>query len=181
MARLLEFYKKEVVPKLMEKYKYDSVMQVPRLLKISVNMGIGEGSRDIKLIDSAMDDLAMITGQRPVMTRARKSISNFKIREGMPVGCKVTLRKSRMYEFLDRFINVVLPRVRDFRGVPDNSFDGRGNYTLGVTEQSIFPEVNVDKMLKVQGMDITFVTSSDTDEEAKEFLALLGMPFRKRR
>ncbi len=181
MARLLEFYKKEVVPKLMEKYKYDSVMQVPRLLKISVNMGIGEGSRDIKLIDSAMDDLAMITGQRPVMTRARKSISNFKIREGMPVGCKVTLRKSRMYEFLDRFINVVLPRVRDFRGVPDNSFDGRGNYTLGVTEQSIFPEVNVDKMLKVQGMDITFVTSSNTDEEAKELLALLGMPFRKRR
>ncbi len=181
MARLLEHYKKEIVPKLMEKFSYDSVMQVPRLMKISINMGIGEGAKDIKLIDAAMDDLAMITGQRPVITRARKSISNFKIREGMPIGCKVTLRKTKMYEFLDRFINIVLPRVRDFRGVPDNSFDGMGNYTLGITEQSIFPEVNVDKILNVQGMDITFVTSAKSDEEAKELLALLGMPFRKRR
>lgn len=180
VPRLLRRYKEEIVPEMMNRFGYKSVMQVPRLEKIVINMGIGEAARDIKLLEQAMDDLAMITGQRPAVRRARKSISNFKIRKGMPVGCKVTLRRARMYEFFDRLINVILPRLRDFRGVSENSFDGRGNYTIGLAEQTIFPEVDLDKVTRVQGMDITFVTTAKTDEEGRVLLELLGMPFRKR-
>ncbi len=180
VPRLLKKYREEIVPELMNRFGYESVMQVPRLEKIVINMGIGEAARDIKLLESAMDDLAMITGQRPAIRRARKSISNFKIRRGMPVGCKVTLRRARMYEFFDRFVNIILPRLRDFRGVPLSSFDGRGNYNLGIAEQTIFPEIDLDKVSRVQGMDIAFVTTAETDEEAKALLELLGMPFRKR-
>ncbi len=180
VPRLLKKYREEIVPELMNRFGYKSVMQVPRLEKIVINMGIGEAARDIKLLESAMEDLAMITGQRPAIRRARKSISNFKIRRGMPVGCKVTLRRARMYEFFDRFVNIILPRLRDFRGVPLSSFDGRGNYNLGIAEQTIFPEIDLDKVSRVQGMDIAFVTTAETDEEAKALLELLGMPFRKR-
>ncbi len=180
VPRLLKKYKEEIIPEMMNRFGYKSVMQVPRLEKIVINMGIGEAARDIKLLEQAMDELAMITGQRPAIRRARKSISNFKIRKGMPVGCKVTLRRARMYEFFDRLVNVILTRLRDFRGVSRNSFDGRGNYSIGLAEQTIFPEVNLDKVTRVQGMDITFVTTAETDEEARSLLELLGMPFRKR-
>ncbi len=180
IPRLLKRYREEVIPEMMRRFGYKSVMQVPRLEKIVINMGIGEAARDIKILEQAMDELAMITGQRPAIRRARKSISNFKIRRGMPVGCKVTLRRARMYEFFDRFVNIILPRLRDFRGVPVNSFDGRGNYNFGLAEQTIFPEVDLDKVTRVQGMDIAFVTTAKTDEEARVLLELLGMPFRRR-
>ncbi len=180
LPRMAKKYKEEVIPEMMNRFGYKSVMQVPRIEKIVINMGIGEGARDIKVLEKAMDELAMITGQRPSIRRARKAISNFKIRKGMPIGCKVTLRRARMYEFLDRFINVILPRLRDFRGVPRNSFDGRGNYNLGISEQTIFPELDLDKVDRVQGMDIAFVTTAKTDEEAMALLELMGMPFRKR-
>ncbi len=180
IPRLLERYRSEIIPEMIRRFGYKSVMQVPALEKIVINMGIGEGARDIKILEQAMNELAMITGQMPCIRRARKSISNFKIRRGMPVGCKVTLRRARMYEFFDRFVNIILPRLRDFRGVPANSFDGRGNYNLGLAEHTIFPELDLDKVTRVQGMDIAFVTTAETDEEARVLLELLGMPFRKR-
>lgn len=177
MSRLKEKFKNEAVPALMEKFQYKNVMQVPKLEKIIINMGVGKAKEDSKALDNAMRDLAIITGQRPVATKARKSVSNFKIRQGMSIGCKVTLRGSKMYEFADKLFNIALPRVRDFRGVSANSFDGRGNYSLGVKEQLIFPEIEYDKIGDIQGMDIIIVTSAKTDEEAKELLSLLGMPF----
>ncbi len=178
MSRLLEFYQKECVPKLMQEFRYTSPMQAPRLEKVVVNMGLGEAIQNIKLLDSAAQELATITGQKPVVTRARKSIAAFKLREGMPIGCMVTLRRSRMYNFMDKLVNVVLPRVRDFRGLSDKAFDGRGNYTLGIKEQIIFPEIDYDKIDKIKGMNITIVTTAQTDEEGKHLLKLLGMPFR---
>ena len=178
--RLKELYYKEIVPAMMKKFGYKNIMQVPKLVKIVVNMGVGQATQDPKLIDMAMDELAKITGQRPIVRRARKSISNFKLRKGMPIGCKVTLRRERMYEFLDRLINAAIPRIRDFRGLSDKSFDGRGNYTLGIREHIIFPEINVDEVERIFGMDITIVTTAKTDEEAYELLRLFGMPFRKR-
>jgi len=178
LPRLAEFYKKNVVPALMEQYKYGSVMEVPRLVKISINQGIGAATQDKKLIDVALGELSIITGQKPVATYSKKAISNFKLREKMPIGVKVTLRSQKMYEFLDRFITVALPRVRDFRGINDNSFDGRGNYTLGITEQIIFPEIDLDKINKIAGMDITFVTTAKTDAEAYTLLKELGLPFK---
>lgn len=177
VPRLQEKYEKEVVKALMEKFGYKNIMEVPKLDKIVVNMGVGEAKDNAKVLESAMADLQLITGQKPILTRAKKSIANFKIRENMPIGCKVTLRKDRMFEFADKLINVALPRVRDFRGVSDKSFDGRGNYSLGVKEQLIFPEVEYDKIDKVRGMDIIFVTTAKTDEEARELLRFLGMPF----
>ncbi|MCM8710786.1 50S ribosomal protein L5 [Clostridium sp. SYSU_GA19001] len=177
VPRLQERYEKEVVPALMEKFGYKNIMEVPKLEKIVVNMGVGEAKDNAKVLESAMADLQLITGQKPILTRAKKSIANFKIRQNMPIGCKVTLRKNRMYEFADKLMNVALPRVRDFRGVSDKSFDGRGNYSLGVKEQLIFPEVEYDKIDKVRGMDIIFVTTAKTDEEARELLRFLGMPF----
>ncbi len=179
MARLKEYYKKEVVPLLMRKFGYKNVMQVPKLEKIVINMGLGEAVQNIKVIDYAMQDLMAITGQRPVVTRARKSIASFKLRKGMPIGVKVTLRGDRMYEFFDRLISIAIPRMKDFRGLPTKSFDGRGNYTLGIREQIIFPEINYDKIDKIRGMNITICTTAKTDEEAKELLALMGFPFRK--
>ncbi len=179
MARLKEYYKKEVVPLLMKKFGYKNVMQVPKLEKIVINVGLGEAVQNIKAIDYAMQDIMMITGQRPVVTRARKSIASFKLRKGMPIGVKVTLRGDRMYEFFDRLVNIAIPRMKDFRGLPTKSFDGRGNYTLGVKEQIIFPEINYDKIDKIRGMNITICTTAETDEEAKELLALMGFPFRK--
>ena len=179
IPRIKTQYNNEIVPKLMEQFQYKSIMQVPRLLKISVNQGIGAATSDKKLVDVAIEEMATITGQRPVATRAKKSISNFKLREQMPIGARVTLRDYRMYEFLDRLINIALPRVRDFRGINDKSFDGRGNYTLGITEQIIFPEIDIDKVNRISGMDITFVTSAKTDAEAYALLAALGMPFKK--
>jgi large subunit ribosomal protein L5 len=179
-ARLYEKYKTEIVPKLKEQFSYKSVMQVPRLHKIVINMGVGEAASDQKILDEAIKDLETITGQKPSVRIAKKAISNFKLREGMKIGAKVTLRTDIMYEFLDRFISLVLPRVRDFKGIPDKSFDGRGNYTLGLKEQVIFPEINADKVTKILGMDITFVTSAKTDKEAFELLAAFGMPFRKK-
>lgn len=177
VSRLQERYENEVVPALMEKFGYKNIMEVPKLEKIVVNMGVGEAKDNAKVLESATADLQLITGQKPILTRAKKSIANFKIRENMPIGCKVTLRKNRMYEFADKLMNVALPRVRDFRGISDKSFDGRGNYSLGVKEQLIFPEVEYDKIDKVRGMDIIFVTSAKTDEEARELLRFLGMPF----
>jgi large subunit ribosomal protein L5 len=177
--RLYEFYKQECVPRMMKEFGYRNVMQVPRLEKVVINMGLGEAIQNIKLLDSASAELAAITGQKPVITRARRSIAAFKLREGMPIGCMVTLRRDRMYYFLDKLVNVVLPRVRDFRGVSDRSFDGRGNFTLGIKEQIIFPEIDYDKVDKIKGMNITIVTTAKTDEEAKFLLTLLGMPFRK--
>lgn len=177
VSRLQERYEKEVVPALMEKFGYKNIMEVPKLDKIVVNMGVGEAKDNSKVLDSAVADLQLITGQKPVITRARKSIANFKLRENMPIGCKVTLRKNMMYEFADKLMNVALPRVRDFRGISDKSFDGRGNYSFGVKEQLIFPEVEYDKIDKVRGMDIIFVTTAKTDEEARELLRFLGMPF----
>ena len=179
MARLQDLYKKEVVPSLVKEFGYKNVNQVPRLEKVVVNMGLGEAVQDIKVIDKAMEELAMITGQRPIVTRARKSIAAFKVREGMPIGCKVTIRGVRMYEFLDRLINAVLPRVKDFRGISPKGFDGRGNYTLGLGEQVVFPEIDYDKVDKLRGMNITVVTTAKTDEEGRSFLSALGMPFRR--
>ena len=176
--RLLDFYREECVPKMMQEFKYKSSMQVPRLQKIIINLGLGEAIQNIKLLESAAVELAAIAGQKPVVTRAKKSIAAFKLREGMPIGCMVTLRRDRMYFFLDKLVNVVLPRVRDFRGVSDRSFDGRGNYTLGIKEQIIFPEIDYDKIDKVKGMNITIVTSAPTDEEGKFLLNLMGLPFR---
>jgi large subunit ribosomal protein L5 len=179
MARLKSVYRETVVAGLNEKFKYQNPMQVPRLVKVVVNMGVGEGSRNDSLIKAANGDLTIITGQAPKITKARKSVANFKLRDGMDVGMKVTLRGDRMWEFIDRFINIALPRVRDFRGVPTKSFDGRGNYNLGVKEQIIFPEIDYDKITRIQGMDISFVTTAETDEEAMELLRLLNMPFRQ--
>lgn len=180
IPRLISEYEEKIVPHMMEKFKYRSVMQVPKLEKITLNMGVGEASKDSKLLDNALTDLQTIAGQKPVITRARKAISNFKIREGNKVGCKVTLRRWRMYEFLDRLINVDIPRIRDFRGLSDKAFDGRGNYSLGVKEQIIFPEIDYDKIDQIRGLDITIVTTAKTDEEAFELLSSFGMPFKKR-
>ncbi|CDB24615.1 ribosomal protein L5 [Clostridium sp. CAG:557] len=179
MARLRELYKQEVAPALMSKFSYKSVMQIPKLEKIVINVGAGEARDNSKVIDAIMSDIAAITGQRPVVCTARKSVANFKLREGMKIGVKVTLRGNKMYEFLDRLLNVALPRVRDFRGINPNSFDGRGNYNLGIKEQLIFPEIEYDKIDKVRGMDICLVTTAKTDEEAKELLTLMGAPFAK--
>ena len=179
MARLRELYKQEVAPALMSKFSYKSVMQIPKLEKIVINVGAGEARDNSKVIDAIMSDIAAITGQRPVVCTARKSVANFKLREGMNIGVKVTLRGDKMYEFLDRLLNVALPRVRDFRGINPNSFDGRGNYNLGIKEQLIFPEIEYDKIDKVRGMDICLVTTAKTDEEAKELLTLMGAPFAK--
>ncbi|MCI1944699.1 50S ribosomal protein L5 [Clostridium luticellarii] len=176
-SRLQEKYTKEIIPALMEKFKYTNVMQAPKLEKIVINMGVGEAKDNPKVLESAVNDLTIITGQKPVLTRAKKSIANFKIRQNMPIGCKVTLRKQYMYEFADKLINVALPRVRDFSGISDKSFDGRGNYSLGIKEQLIFPEIEYDKIDKVRGMDVIFVTTANTDEEARELLKFLGMPF----
>jgi large subunit ribosomal protein L5 len=174
-----EFYKNEVLPKLMEKFGYTSVMQAPKLEKIVINLGLGEAVANPKVLDTAVDELQLIAGQKPVITKAKKSIAGFKIREGMPIGAKVTLRGDRMYHFLDKLFNVALPRVRDFRGISAKGFDGRGNYTLGLKEQLIFPEVEYDKVDKTRGMDIVFVTTAKTDEEGREFLKLMGAPFRQ--
>ncbi len=179
-ARLKEKYIKEIVPKLKEQFGYKSIMQVPKIEKIVLNMGVGQAVQDPKILDEAVKDLETITGQKVSVRIAKKAISNFKLREGMKIGAKVTLRQERMYEFLDRLITIALPRVRDFRGVPDKSFDGRGNYTLGIKEQIIFPEINVDKVTKVLGMDVTFVTTAKSDKEAFELLSAFGMPFRKK-
>lgn len=181
VPRLKKTYDEEVMPKLMDEHGYGNPMAAPRLVKISVNMGIGEAANDIKELDRAMDELALITGQKPVVRRARKSIAAFKLREGMPVGCSVTLRGPRMYEFLERLITITLPRVRDFRGVPRRSFDGRGNYTLGLKDQLIFPEIDYTKVDKTRGMNVTICTSATTDEEARALLEALGMPFRRDR
>ncbi len=178
MARLKELYENKVVNALMEKFGYKNPMQAPKLEKIVVNICDGEAKDNSKIIDFMMENLAVITGQKPVICRAKKSVANFKIREGMKIGCKVTLRGEKMYEFLDRLFNVALPRVRDFRGINPNSFDGRGNYSLGIKEQIIFPEVEFDKIDKARGMDVSFITSAKTDEESKELLGLMGAPFR---
>ncbi len=175
--RLKEKYSKEIVPHLKDKFQYSSVMQVPKLTKIAINKGIGAAVSDKKLVDTGVEELTMITGQQAVATIAKKSVSNFKLREGMPIGAKVTLRGDKMYEFLDRLVTVALPRVRDFKGIREKGFDGRGNYTLGVQEQIIFPEISIDKVNKITGMDITFVTTAQTDEESLELLRSLGMPF----
>lgn len=175
---LRERYYKEVVPALMQKFGYKNIMEVPRLEKVVINMGVGDAIQNPKLLDAAVNDLTVITGQKPVVTRAKKSIANFKLRTGMPIGCKLTLRRQRMYDFLEKLFNIALPRVRDFKGVSPHSFDGRGNYSLGVREQLIFPEIDYDKVEKIRGMDITIVTTAKTDEEARELLRLLGIPFR---
>ncbi len=179
MNRVLEQYKNSVMPELKKQFNYTSVMQIPKIEKIVVNMGVGDSIANSKLLDAAVEDLAAITGQKPLITKAKKSIAVFKLREGMKIGAKVTLRGERMYEFYDKLVSIALPRVRDFRGVNPNSFDGRGNYTIGVKEQLIFPEINYDKVLKVRGMDIVIVTTANTDEEGRALLKLLGMPFRK--
>ena len=178
-AELRETYKNDVFGALLEKYKYENVMEVPKLEKITINMGLGEAKDNAKMMETAVEELALISGQRPVVTKAKKSIANFKVRQGMPVGTKVTLRGDNMYVFAQKFFNIVLPRVRDFRGVSKNSFDGRGNYSLGLKEQSIFPEIVYDKVDKIKGMNIIFTTTAKTDEEAAELLRLLGMPFEK--
>ena len=179
MNRLKEKYQKEITPALMSKFEYSSVMQVPKLEKIVVNMGVGDAVQNAKALDTAVEELATITGQKPVVTKAKKSIAGFRLREGMAIGCKVTLRGERMYDFLDKLIAVSIPRVRDFRGISKKAFDGRGNYTLGVKEQLIFPEIDYDKVNKVRGMDIVIVTTANTDEEARELLTQFGMPFQK--
>jgi large subunit ribosomal protein L5 len=179
-ARLYTQYKEEIVSSLRDEFGYGNVMAVPRLKKIVINSGVGEAIENKKALDTVVENLALISGQKPIMTTAKKSISNFKIREGEPIGCKVTLRKRIMYEFFDRLVNLALPRTRDFQGVPDKSFDGRGNYTLGIREHTIFPEINTDNVDKVHGLDITFVTSAESDEEAYALLKQLGMPFIKR-
>ncbi len=177
MARLKEYYDKEVAPALMKKFSYKSVMQIPKLDKIVVNVGCGDARDNPKIVEAVVTDITQITGQKPVLCKARKSVANFKLREGMTIGTKVTLRGDRMYEFLDRLFNLALPRVRDFRGINPNSFDGRGNYSMGVKEQLIFPEIEYDKIDKVRGMDICFITTAKTDEEARELLTLMGAPF----
>jgi large subunit ribosomal protein L5 len=179
VARLKEIYDSEIVAKMKEKFGYTNPMQVPKLDKIVVNMGVGEAKENVKVLESAVRDMEIITGQKAVITKSKKSIANFKIREGMPIGCKVTLRGEKMYEFADRLINLALPRVRDFRGVNPNGFDGRGNYSMGIKEQLIFPEIEYDKVDKVRGMDICFVTTANTDEEARYLLTLFNMPFSK--
>ncbi len=178
MARLKEFYKKDCIPQLVGEFNYKNILQAPRLEKIIVNMGLGEAVQNNKVFDSAVDELRSITGQHPVITKARKSIATYKLRKGMSIGCMVSLRGVMMYEFFDRLVNVALPRVRDFRGISDKSFDGRGNFTLGIREQIIFPEINYDKIDKVKGLNITIVTTAKTDQEARSLLKLLGMPFR---
>jgi len=178
MSQLKEYYEKEVVPKLIDRFKYKNVMEVPRLEKVVLNMGLGEAIQNIKLLDSASEELQIIAGQHPVITRAKKSIAAFKLREGMPIGCMVTLRRVRMYDFFYKLVNTALPRVRDFRGISGKAFDGRGNYSLGIKEQIIFPEIDFDKIDKIKGLNISVVTSATTDEEGKELLRLLGMPFR---
>ena len=177
MSRLHEKYKAEIAPTLMQKFGYKSPMQIPKLEKVVINIGLGEAKDNAKVIEAACGDLAKITGQKPIVTKARKSVANFKIREGMSIGCKVTLRAEKMYEFVDKLFNVALPRVRDFRGINPNGFDGRGNYALGLKEQLIFPEIEYDKIDKIRGMDINFVTTAASDEEAKEMLSLMGAPF----
>lgn len=178
MARLKELYEKEIVPQLVKEFTYKNVMEVPKLEKIVVNMGLGEAIQNIKILDSAVEELAAITGQKAVITKAKKSIASFKLRQGMPIGCMVTLRRAKMFEFLDRLLNVALPRVRDFKGISGTAFDGRGNYTLGIKEQLIFPEISYDKVDKVKGLNVTIVTSAKNDEECKALLRHLGMPFR---
>ena len=179
MSRLKDLYSNEIKDAMVKKFGYKNVMQIPKLDKIVINMGVGEAKENAKVLDSAIKDLETITGQKAVVTRAKKSVANFKLREGMPIGCKVTLRGEKMYEFTDRLVNLALPRVRDFRGVNPDAFDGRGNYALGIKEQLIFPEIEYDKVDKVRGMDIIFVTTAETDEEARELLTLFGMPFKK--
>jgi large subunit ribosomal protein L5 len=178
MARLKEVYTKEIIPQLMKEFGYKNVMQVPKLEKIVINMGLGEAIQNVKILDSAADEIATISGQKAVITKAKKSIASFKLRQGMPIGCMVTLRKDRMYEFLDRLMNISLPRVRDFKGVSAKGFDGRGNYSLGIKEQLIFPEIDYDKVDKVKGLNISIVTTAKTDEEGRALLKILGMPFR---
>jgi len=178
MARLKELYETEMIPQLVKEFSYKNVMEVPKIEKIVINMGLGDAIQNVKILDSAAAEMTSIAGQKPVITKARKSIASFKLREGMPIGCMVTLRKSRMYEFLDRLVNVALPRVRDFKGVSPKGFDGRGNYSLGIKEQLIFPEIDYDKVDKIKGMNITVVTTAKTDEEGRALLKLLGMPFR---
>jgi len=179
MNRLKEKYQKEVTPALMSKFNYKSIMEVPKIEKIVINMGVGDAVQNAKVLDNAVEELSLITGQKPVVTRAKNSIAGFRLREGMPIGAKVTLRGERMYEFFDKLISVSLPRVRDFRGISKKAFDGRGNYTLGIREQLIFPEIDYDKVSKVRGMDIVIVTTANTDEEARELLTAFGMPFQK--
>ena len=181
VPRLKTKYREEIVPALMEQFQYSSIMQVPKLQKICVNQGVGAATQDKKLVETSLKEMTTIAGQKAVPTRAKKSVSNFKLREGMTIGARVTLRNERMFEFLDRLITVALPRVRDFRGINDKSFDGRGNYTMGITEQIIFPEIDLDKINKISGMDITFVTSANTDAEALALLKLLGLPFKNQR
>ncbi len=178
MTRLHERYQKDVIPALTKRFNYKNRMAVPRVEKVTVNIGLGEASQNIKLLDTAALELGLITGQKPVITRAKKSIANFKIRKGMPIGCMVTLRGERMYEFLDRLTNIVLPRVRDFKGLPSNSFDGRGNFTLGIRDQLVFPEIDYTRVDKIKGMNVTITTSAHTDEEGRELLKLLGVPLR---
>lgn len=178
MARLYETYKNDIVPKMMEKFQYVNTMQVPKVERVVINIGVGEAIQNPKALDGAVNDLSIISGQKPVITKARKSIAGFKLREGMSIGCKVTLRGERMYEFLDRLINLALPRVRDFRGVSPQAFDGRGNYSLGIKEQTIFPEIDYDKIDKIRGLEVAVVTTANTDEEARELLKNMGMPFR---
>jgi large subunit ribosomal protein L5 len=178
MSQLKEFYEKKAVPQLIDIFKYKNIMQVPRLEKVVLNMGLGEAIQNIKLLDSASEELQIIAGQHPVITRAKKSIAAFKLREGMPIGCMVTLRRTRMYDFFYKLVNIALPRVRDFRGISEQAFDGRGNYSLGIKEQIIFPEIDYDKIDRIKGLNISVVTSAKTDEEGKELLRLLGMPFK---
>ncbi len=179
MSRLIETYNSEIKDAMMKKFEYKSVMEVPKIEKIVINMGVGEAKENAKILDNAVGDLEKIAGQKPMITKAKKSVAVFKVREGMNIGCKVTLRGKRMYDFLDRLVNLALPRVRDFRGVNPNAFDGRGNYALGLKEQIIFPEIEYDKIDKIRGMDVIFVTTANTDEEARELLTLFGMPFKK--
>ncbi len=179
MSVLRETYQKEVIPALMEKFKYSNIMQVPEVEKIIINMGVGEAKDDPKVLDHAVEEMSMIVGQKPVVTKAKKSVANFKIRAGMPVGCKVTLRGEKMYDFLYKLVGIAMPRIRDFRGISAKAFDGRGNYSLGLTNQTVFPEISLDRIDKVRGMDIVIVTSAKTDEEARELLVLMGMPFKK--
>lgn len=181
IPRLKTKYREEVAPKLMEEFQYKSVMEVPRVVKVSVNQGLGDATGDKKLVDNAINEISTITGQKAVPTYARKSISNFKLREGMPIGARVTLRNDQMYEFLDRFISVALPRVRDFRGISDKSFDGRGNYSIGITEQIIFPEIDIDKVNRISGMNVTIVTTAKTDAEALALLKHMGLPFKNQK
>ena len=179
MTQLESYYEEQVAPKLKEKFKYKNVHQIPKLEKIVLNMGLGEAIQNIKILDSAVEELTNIAGQKPVITRAKKSIAAFKLREGMPIGCMVTLRRIRMYDFFNKLVNIALPRVRDFRGISPKAFDGRGNYSLGIKEQIIFPEIDYDKIDKIKGMNISIVTTARTDEESRELLTLMGMPFRK--